>query len=192
MNAFPLIRFWVAAVLGSLMLAGLGFADDESRTRTFKARLSGFQETPATISTNGTGEFEARLNESETQLSYELEYSGLEGTVTMAHVHLGARGLSGGIMFWLCTTPLAPSPAPPGTPACPSPGGTVTGTISAAQVVGPAGQGIAPGEFAEVIRAMRAGAAYANVHSTLYPGGEIRGQINRENPGRGLGRGKKD
>lgn len=190
MRTFLRSRLWIPSLMVSLTLAGIGFCDEDSRTRTFQARLSGFQETPGTLSTAGTGRFEARLNESETQLSYELEYSGLEGSVTMAHVHLGARGLSGGIMFWLCTTPSAPAQAPQGTPTCPSPGGKVTGTITAAQIVGPLTQGIAPGEFAEVIRAMRAGAAYANVHSTLYPGGEIRGQINRENPGRALGRGK--
>jgi hypothetical protein len=44
-------------------------------------------------------------------------------------------------------------------------------------VVGPAGQGIAPGEFAEVIAAIRAGVTYANVHSTRNAPGEIRGQI---------------
>lgn len=183
-------RSWILAVLAGLAVAGTGAADDESRTRTFKARLSGYEETPATISTKGTGEFEARLNESETQLTYELEYSGLEGTVTMAHVHFGAPGLSGGVIFWLCTTPAVSAPS--GTPTCPSPGGKVTGTITAAQIVGPAGQGIAPGEFAEAIRAMRAGATYVNVHSSLYPGGEIRGQVNRDNPGRALGHGKKD
>jgi hypothetical protein len=177
-------------VLVMLFVMHAAFAEEESKTRTFKARLSGFEETPATLSTAAKGQFEARLNESETQLSYELEYSGLEGSVTMAHVHLGARALGGGIMFWLCTTSTAPIPAPPGTPTCPSPGGKVTGTITSAQIVGPSGQGIAAGEFAEVIRAMRAGAAYANVHSSLYSGGEIRGQINRENPGKALGRGK--
>jgi hypothetical protein len=183
-------RLLTFSVLASFFVVGAGLADDESKTRSFKARLDGFEETPFTLSTTGTGEFRARLNESENQLSYELEYSGLEGTVTMAHVHFGARGLSGGVMFWLCTTSTAPIPAPLGTPTCPSPGGKVTGTITSAQIVGPSGQGIAAGEFAEVIRAMRAGAAYANVHSSLYPGGEIRGQINRENPGKALGRGK--
>jgi hypothetical protein len=175
-------------VLVMLFVMHAAFAEEESKTRTFKAHLSGFEETPATLSTAAKGQFEARLNESETQLSYELEYSGLEGTVTMAHVHFGARGLSGGVMFWLCATSAVS--APPNTPTCPSPGGKVTGTITSAQIVGPSLQGIAAGEFAEVIRAMRAGAAYANVHSSLYPGGEIRGQINRENPGKALGRGK--
>jgi hypothetical protein len=61
--------------------------------------------------------------------------------------------------------PLASPPTPPGTQACPSPSGTIT----AADVVGPTAQGVAPGEFDELVRAIRAGAAYANVHSTLFP-----------------------
>ena len=44
-------------------------------------------------------------------------------------------------------------------------------------MIGPAAQGIAPAEFAELVRALRAGAAYANVHTTTNTGGEIRGQI---------------
>ncbi len=63
-----------------------------------------------------------------------------------------------------------------GTPVCPQTG-KVTGTITAANVIGPAGQGIAAGEFAEALRAVRKGVAYANVHSSKYPAGEIRGQI---------------
>ena len=46
-------------------------------------------------------------------------------------------------------------------------------------MTGPAGQGIAPGEYEELLRAIRAGATYANVHSTKYPGGEIRAQLDR-------------
>jgi hypothetical protein len=47
-------------------------------------------------------------------------------------------------------------------------------------VIGPDAQGIAPGEFAELVRAMRAGVTYANVHTTTHGGGEIRGQITDE------------
>jgi hypothetical protein len=47
-------------------------------------------------------------------------------------------------------------------------------------VIGPNGQGIEPGSFAEILRAMRAGHAYANIHTTRWAGGEIRGQINNE------------
>ena len=56
--------------------------------------------------------------------------------------------------------------------------GTVSRTATAADIIGPAGQGIEPGSFAELASALRAGAAYANVHSTKWPGGEIRAQIN--------------
>jgi len=164
------------AVLTLLVLIGSSTTADERHS--VRARLTGFQEPPS-ISSAGRGEFVARLGDS--SVEFELTYSGLEGTVQQAHIHLGQRGVNGGIMIFLCSN--LPSP-PPGTAACPQ-SGTVTGTKTASDVIGPAGQGIAPGEFAEVLRAIRSGNTYANVHSSKHPGGEIRGQIrtdNEENP----------
>ena len=81
-------------------------------------------------------------------------------------------------MVWLCQTEV--EPAPPGvadlTPFCPEEG-TVTGTITPAQVLPATNQGLDAEEFDELVSAIRAGVAYANVHSTLFPPGEIRGQI---------------
>jgi hypothetical protein len=135
----------------------------------FKAVLRGLEEVPAN-STTGIGTFQARLDPGETTLTFELSYSGLEGTGTVAHVHLGQRDVNGGISFFLCG-------GESGQPACPLTEGTVSGTVTAEDVIGPEGQGIAPGEFAEIIAAMRQGIAYANVHTDKHPGGEIRGQI---------------
>ena len=56
-----------------------------------------------------------------------------------------------------------------------------TFTVTGADVIGPAGRGIAPGEFDELIRAMRNGATYVNAHTETYRPGEIRGNIRRGN-----------
>ena len=153
------------------MLAGLAIADPHGKN--FKASLDSYHETSLSLSTSGSGSFRARLNHDGDQLTYELQYSGLEGgNVLFAHVHLGQIGTTGGVMFFLC--------GGGGRPACPNPPATVTGTVTASDVIGPSGQGVAPGEFQEAIDAMRDGAAYANVHTTVYPSGEIRGQINEE------------
>ena len=143
------------------------------------ATLIGYQEVPS-VSTPASGEFNARIARDETSITYELTYGDLIGTVQQSHIHFGQRGVNGSVVIWLCQTTTTPAPATVAaiTPFCPQ-SGTVTGTITAANVVaGAAGQQIVAGELAEVIAAIRAGVAYANVHATpLNPGGEIRGQI---------------
>jgi hypothetical protein len=142
----------------------------------FNVSLSGYEETPQALSTTGNGEFHARISEDGSEISYELSYSALEGNVTQAHIHFGAVGQTGGISLWLCGNS-PPTTPPPGTQPCPAPPTTITGTLTAANVVGPAGQGITAGQFEEILQAMRNGTTYVNVHSSLYPGGEIRSQI---------------
>jgi CHRD domain len=147
---------------------------DNGRER-FEARLKGYDEVPSALSTTGSGRFKATLDRASGSLMYELSYGGLEGNVTMAHLHFGRRGLNGGIMVWLCQTSTNVDPSG-ASPTCPT-AGTASGTIQSSNVIGPAGQGIAAGEFAELLAALRAGAVYVNVHSSKYPPGEIRGQV---------------
>ena len=159
----------LAAVIG---LLGLGsYAIAGGGTKNFKGSpLNGYAEVPS-VSSVGTGSFEAQLSRDGNSLNYELRYSGLEGTVTtQAHVHFGKASDSGGVSYFLC--------GGGGKPACTPSEGVFTGTITAADVIGPTGQGISPGEFNEIVAAMRAGVAYANVHTNKHPGGEIRAQIN--------------
>lgn len=165
-----------ATALGLLCASAVA---DDSRDRSrggerVEARLKGFAEVPA-VSSTASGRFKARIDSASQTLSYELSYSGLEDTVRMAHIHFGQHGVNGGIMVWLCQTAAFPSPVAT-TPPCPQ-SGTVSGVVSAADVVGPAAQGIAAAEFAEMLKAIGAGVAYANVHSNKFPGGEIRGQL---------------
>jgi len=176
----------VALLAGVAALLALPGPQDVARAdrgeRSFKAELDGFEEPPA-ISTTGSGEFRVRISRDEDSFEYKLSYEDLEGVVTQAHIHLGQKGVNGGITIWLCETSTNPSPTA-GTPTCPGPNsGEVTGTITAAEVIGPAGQGVAPGEFEEVLKAMREGVTYANVHSTRNTGGEIRGQISEKRRG---------
>lgn len=159
-----------ATATGSAAVAGSSGSGRDS----VRERLSGYQETPVALSTAGTGRFRAEIDAAAQEITYTLSYTGLEGTVTQAHIHFGARAQSGGISAFLCTNA---GNGPAGTQACPPAPGTVTGVLGPADVIGPAGQGIAAGEFAELVAAIRAGAAYVNVHSSLYPAGEIRAQL---------------
>lgn len=155
--------------VGSLALAaGLYARGDDEGASHVRATLNGYQENP-TLSTPGTGRFVARIDDEAQTIEYRLTYSGLEAPAIAAHIHLGTPWVNGGVSAPLCNFG--------DKPECPPAGGTVEGVIDPTGVIGPAGQGIAPGEFDELVRAIRAGATYANVHSTLRPGGEIRGQI---------------
>src|SRR5437899_461667 len=149
--------------------------DDDHDGRHLHAQLIGFQEVPA-VSTVASGDLKATIARDEQSIEYELTYSGLQGTVQQAHIHVAQRSVNGSIVIWLCGTAALPGPA--GTPTCPLSGTVGPRTVTAADVVaGAASQQLAAGELNEVIRAIRAGVAYANVHTNLSPGGEIRGQI---------------
>ena len=164
----PSVKRSVAGALLALGVATVAYA------QTLHTQLEGYQEVPV-VSTAGNGTLRLKIDADGVSIFYELQFGDLQGTVTQAHIHFGQRSVNGGIAAWLCGT--ASNPGPAGTPVCPAGGGTVNGTILASNVVGPTGQLIAPGEFDEFVRAIRAGVTYANVHSTLLPGGEIRGQI---------------
>jgi hypothetical protein len=166
------------ATLGGSLMAG----DDGGDRGRFvvRADLVGFQEVPA-LSTVAHGRFRAMVDTEANTITWKLSYDALEGTVTQSHVHFGQTSVNGGISFFLCTN-LGNGPA--GTQTCPPPPAEITGVITADLVIGPGaappeppGQGIEPGAFAEIAAAIRNGTAYANVHSSKWPGGEIRGQL---------------
>lgn len=172
------VLFGLAVLLGVLGISAVALANrghGKGDARFFSARLNGWEEDPSQVTT-GKGKFTAEVV-SATRIDFKLTYRDLEGPPFMAHIHIGSRHESGGISAWLCggTT----------QPACAAgPDGTVQGTIEAADITGPAGQGVEPGNFADLIRAMRKGETYTNVHtgsagpppSGRAPGGEIRGQ----------------
>jgi hypothetical protein len=159
-----------AVVVGLLAFAPAAWAVAGG---SFVAHGRSFQEVPA-ISTSATIEFTGTINEENTELTYTLTYSGFKGHVTQAHIHFGQLSVNGGIVIFLCSN-LGNGPV--GTQACPS-SGTITGTVTTANVgAGAAPQGIPAGAFPKVTQAIRQGAAYVNVHSDIFPGGEARGQL---------------
>jgi hypothetical protein len=145
-------------------------AHDDHRIRV---KLDGYEEVPA-LSSQASGRFRVTVDRRAQQIRYELSYEGFASAVTQAHIHFGQRGVNGGIAAFLCSN-LGNGPA--GTQACPTPAGTISGTLRPADVIGPTGQGIAAGEFAEFLEAIDEGVTYVNVHTVERPGGEIRAQL---------------
>ena len=178
-------RYSTAAVAAlAAMSATAALADDKSNgngdghDNTFATKLIGYNETPLTLNSTAGGTFVATVNDTGTAINYTLSYHDVVSGVTQAHIHFGRPAITGQIVLFLCTN-LAPPAGVPVPQMCPTPSGTISGTLTAADVIARPTQGIDAGAagLAEMIQAMRASAAYANVHSTTCPGGEIRGAV---------------
>ena len=115
----------------------------------FSATLSGAAEVPA-VATSGSGTAVVVLNNTQTQFTYSVTYTGLSSGVTASHIHRAAVGVNGGVIFGF---------APPL--------GTTSGSFNG--VVNPTAAQVAD---------LLAGLYYVNIHTTNFPGGEIRGQLN--------------
>jgi|EndMetStandDraft_7_1072992.scaffolds.fasta_scaffold122867_1 CHRD domain-containing protein len=178
--------FFAALIVGVAALAVAAFALAGGSGAGFNhlsEQLIGYQEVPA-LSTTGHATFTADVSKDGQSVDWQLSYADLEGTVTQSHIHFGQRSVNGAIIVFLCSN-LGNGPA--GTQACPAAPATISGTFDAGDVLcggcapapgNPFGQGIGAGEFEELIRAIDAGKTYANVHTTRWPGGEIRAQLN--------------
>ena len=153
-----------AVAAGDMKISG----DKSKRDMVQSDTLNGYQETPG-VSTTGVGTFDARIDDETQTIVYELTYAALETDALFAHIHFGNRATAGGVSAFLC--------GGGDKPPCPPRAGTVTGVIDPTDVIGPVGQGIEPLSMPELIRAIRVGMTYVNVHTTRFPGGEIRGQI---------------
>jgi hypothetical protein len=149
----------------SIMAPAAAVADN-----LFSATLAGDNEVPP-INTNGTATFSMNVGAS---ITFTLTFDQLSTNLTMAHLHFAPTKVGGGVMIWLC--------GGGGQPACPvATSGTITGTITAANVTGPSSQGISAGDLTSALEAVGEGNAYCNMHTTKFPGGEIRGQVVPEN-----------
>jgi CHRD domain. len=140
-----------------------------SQTERFSASLSGESEVPP-INSSGTGNFEMTIRPGE--INFSLSFADLSSPLSVAHLHFAPSKVAGGVMIFLC--------GGGNQPACPATtSGNITGTIVAANVTGPTGQGITPGDLDSALEAVRDGLSYANMHTTMFTGGEIRGNVRR-------------
>jgi CHRD domain len=175
------IGFWaLAALAASVLAAPAAYSQAEllanTHTERFSARLSGAEEVPP-INTAGSAEFE--MTNQQGTITFSLSFSDLSSPLAVAHLHFAPGKVAGGVMIFLC--------GGGGQPACPATTeGTITGTITAANVTGPTVQGVNPGDLDSALEAVRDGLSYANMHTANFGGGEIRGQVRR---GSGHGRG---
>jgi len=165
-------------MLGSMALAAQ--AKEFHQVEDFRAVLSGFGEVgvlggvTGAISTDGRGTLDLRLDRRAQTLQFKLTYSNISAPVVMAHIHLGQVHTAGGVMVFFCSSVGTP---PAGTQPCPGTGGTVTGTITAANVLALPAQHLSAGDFDALVDALEHNSTYVNVHSSAFPTGEIRGEI---------------
>jgi len=174
MRVLKQIALFVPLMALGAVLIGLptiAFGSDDGQN--FSARLIGINETPASINTDGTATLHLKLNAD--SIDFEMTFQNLRSLPIQSHIHFGLPRTSGGVSVFFC--------GPAGSPAkqtCPqSLSGTVKGNLTMADVIGPIPQGIAPNDLASLMRQIRGGNTYANIHTGMFQGGEIRGQIKR-------------
>jgi len=171
-------RVLVFAAIALLAMVAPVAADEDDNV--IRVHLVGYNETPLTINTAATGEFKIKIHSDGSAIDYEETYRDLSSQVTQSHIHFGRPAITGGIVLFLCTNLTPPAGVPTPQPCPTTNPATITGTLTAADVIASTnGQGIDPGAagLAEMIKAIRDGAAYVNVHTTGHPSGEIRARL---------------
>ena len=159
----------VLIVLTMLITTSVAYASPPEQ-RNFIAHLSGAAERPTPVDTDAGGLAVFHLSKDGTELRYKLIVTNIEGA-TQAHIHCGSADVAGPVVAFLFGF----------DPAGVTVNGVLAeGTITAANVIPRPDSPACPGgvaNFDELLAKIRSGDAYVNVHTLVYPAGEIRGQI---------------
>jgi hypothetical protein len=167
-------------LVGTTLAAALALSAAQASAEDFSSKLSGFNEigplaTPSgAVLSEGTATLKLDLNRGAQTLAFKLTYSGLSSAVVQSHIHFGKVHVAGGVIVFFC--------GPVGSPAhqvCPPNGGTVTGTITAADILAIPTQNVPAKTFEALTDALVSNTAYVNIHTMNFGGGEIRGEIRR-------------
>jgi hypothetical protein len=162
-------RKYFGILASAALIAAFYPASAQAAREIFTAALAGDNEVPP-INTAGTAIF--HMEKADGAITFSLTFSGLSTSLAVAHLHFAPTNVAGGVMIFLC--------GGGNQPACPAAtSGTITGTIVAANVVALPAQGIDAGDLTAAFEAVDDGNAYANMHTTRFPAGEIRGQVRR-------------
>jgi len=170
-------RYRIGLILAAIVLMVVAIPNrfnaraDHDDTISYRARLSGFGEVPPKL-VDGTGTFKGTLSADKMSITWTVSWTGLTGPAQAAHIHFGQPQNTGNVVVFFC--------GGGGRPACPDGpdhSGTVSGTWTAADILAVPAQNVSAGDFAGFLRILNAKLGYANVHTTLFPAGEIRGQV---------------
>ena len=154
--------FGICASAAFFLLSGSASA----QVVTMHATLSGAEETPAVVLTGAVGTIEAAIDATNREVAVTLRVFNIPaaGATTAGHFHVGAKGAGGPVVLNF-----------PSSIAGQTGDFTMSFRLSASSFVARPDQGI--NTIDDMIQAMVAGNAYANVHTVRNPGGEIRGQL---------------
>jgi len=164
----------VKTTLLAILATACSFLGAQASEFEYVVTLTGPNESPANTSP-GIGGGIVDYNDAQHTLQLELSFSGLQGTVTASHLHATTSAPFTGTAGVATTTPTFPG-FPSGVTA-----GTYSHTLdlTSASSFNPAfmtaNGGTPAGAEAALAAAMASGEAYWNVHTTSFPGGEIRG-----------------
>jgi hypothetical protein len=151
------LAFLVVPVLSfgliSDVAAGGGDGEKGNQVQNFTAVLRGANEVPAIPGSDLMGTAQITINTTTSVLCWELDYTTTQH-VTAAHIHRGAAGVGGPVVFGFFNPPPSTAPVNEG---CRSGSPELLADIAAH-----------PGSY------------YANVHTTAHPGGAARGQLTSE------------
>jgi hypothetical protein len=152
----------LSAAIALVLVAAACGGDDDGDGETYSDDLTKEEEVPLcdAAGADATGSSSVTVSDDGATISVELEFSGLSGPATAAHIHYGEDGVAGGVVFSLGMNPVSPV--------------TASFTVADYPATPPAG---APAAFDAFVADLQDGKTYINVHTAACMPGEIRGQI---------------